>query len=781
MARHRTLVRLSRALRALAVVVASTVGMTMLFQADLGRGLVMPSWKVATAPPVLYLTIALLALRHLPLDRKVGWALAACGVNVALALGSAVLLSLAYPMSLEGALLRSFWTYVPGPLLHLVAAPLVLLAWRSRVVPVRTLRLARAGVYEAPLFVGLPAPPLGGTTPNWDAVHRPSTLPNWVPPAPMTFERSEPPDAHRPSVAVLEMPEDFVEPVVFVPTAASAAARGSVLAPAYVPPTEAPAAPPTPPPAPPPPPPAPAVTLPVAPPPIAPPPVAPPPVVPAPVAAPVVPPPPTPVLVAPPAPAEPPALPDEPMVRVPLLKIADQLPPDVFNLPPERLAESLREPHMLVVPRRLVLPQLREGAVDIAWTLVEDQFPELALAVPAAEVRRRFPGWVISLPMDEVVRQIPPELLRVEAPAADLSQIGTFPAPFTPGPPAPEPPAETPAPREVEPPVEPAPSPVVSPPPVPAAPIVVAEPPAPVPVRAAAAPPPPPAAGTPSARPVPVPRATSPTPPPIAPPVEHAETVDEESETLARTLALGLTSLGAFDWRVQRIGGRPHVSFVAPTLTREPLDVLAASAATLVERLGSWAVEQVTIRTTRVACVLTPLGPRGTFAAGIRRNGAVAMLELTAARAARSAAGTAVVPPAGLPLAPVPTTATEGGNGHRRLGEAARALSAFGPVVASVAEAAGRTPGVYVFADRDEGVLAAVARIVHEGLLARHDAEALGRLESVELRRGRQRAVVWPLRGQPGAPSLLATVGEVVLPGRAHRAVALAAALLEAR
>jgi hypothetical protein len=772
MARHRTLVRLSRALRVLAVVVASTVGTTMLFQADFGRGLVMPSWKVATAPPVLYLTIALLALRHVPLDRKVGWALAACGVNVALALGSAVLLSLAYPMSLEGALLRSFWTYVPGPLIHLIAAPLVLLAWRSRVVPVRTLRLARAGTYEAPLFVGLPAPPLGGATPNWDAVHRPSTLPDWTPPprAPMTFERSEPPDSQRPSVAVLELPEDIVEPVVFVPTAASAVARAAVAPPAYVPPTEAPAA--LPPPAPP-------VTLP---------PVAPPPVAPAPVAAPVVPPP-APVVVEPPAPAEPPPSPDEPMVRVPLLKIADQLPPDVFNLPPERLAESLREPHMLVVPRRLVLPQLREGAVDIPWTLVEDQFPELALAVPAAEVRRRFPGWVISLPMNEVVRQIPPELLRVEAPAADLSQIGAFPAPFTPGPPGPEPPAETPAPRaDVEPPpVEPPAPPVVLPPPASPAPVVIEE--APAPVGSASAPAPTAPAGAASApppRPVPAPRATRPeSPPPVVqpaePPADAAETVDEESETLARTLALGLTSLGAFDWRVQRVGGRPHVSFVAPTLAREPLDVLAASAATLVERLGSWAVEQVTIRTTRVACVLTPLGPRGTFAAAIRRNGAVAMLELTAARTGRGAAGTAVMPPPGLPLAPVPTAATDGGNGHRRLGEAARALGPFGSVVASVAEAAGRTPGVYVFAERDEGVLAAVARIVHEALLARHDAEALGRLESVELQRGRQRAVVWPLRGQPGAPSLLAVVGEVALPGRAHRALALAAALLEAR
>ena len=94
-----------------------------------------------------------------------------------------------------------------------------------------------------------------------------------------------------------------------------------------------------------------------------------------------------------------------------LLRIAEQLPPDVFVLPPARLA-SLREPHVLVVPRRLVVPQLGEGEVEIAWTLVEDQFPELALAVPAAEGRPPLPRWLISLPMDEIVRQIPADLLR---------------------------------------------------------------------------------------------------------------------------------------------------------------------------------------------------------------------------------------------------------------------------------------------------------------------------------------------------------------------------------
>jgi hypothetical protein len=687
MARHRTLVRLSRALRFVAVVVAAAAGTTALFEADLGRGLVMPSWKVAAAPPALYLTIAMVALRHLPLDRRVGWALAACGVNVALALASAVTLSLVHPMSLEGALLRSLWTYVPGPVIHLFAAPLALLAWRSRVIPLRT--FLRAGRSAGAQAARPPGPPLPAATPNWDAVLRPSPVPAWAAGSgPSAFERTGP------DVAVLEMPEEAVVPVV------NASALPSL-----------------------------------------PPPPSPPPVV---------------VVEAPAPVASPPPVADEPMVRVPFARIAAQLPPDAFTLPPERLAESLREPHVLLVPRRLVVPQLGEGAVEIAWTNIEEQFPELAFALPPSEVRKRFPGWVLSLPMDEVVRQIPADLLRLEAPAADLSEIGQFPAPFNPGPPAPEPAAEPASPM-------PPPTTIVEPPapaPLPAATVVVAsEPPVPV-----------------------APAVEEPTPEPaVEAPVAAAEVVDEESEALARTLALGLTSLGAFDWQTRRVGGRPLVCFVPPALAREAIDELAARAAPLLERLAGWEVEQITVRTTRVACVLTPLDGHGCLAVAARRNGPVAMLELQSARAGRTPGVVPAIPAPSVALTPVTTAPVSGGNGYRRLGEAARALAAFGPVAFSVAEAEGAAPSVYVFSGRDDSLLAGVARAVHEALVAGHDQDALGRLESVELRRGRERAVVRPLRGQAGGPAMLAAAGEVALAGRAHRAVARAAALLEAR
>jgi hypothetical protein len=85
-----------------------------------------------------------------------------------------------------------------------------------------------------------------------------------------------------------------------------------------------------------------------------------------------------------------------------------------------------------------------------------------------------------------------------------------------------------------------------------------------------------------------------------------------------------------------------------------------------------------------------------------------------------------------------------------------------------------------VFGGQDQAVLAGAARAVHETLVAGHDQDALGRLESVVLRRGREQAVLRPLRGPGGQAAVLAAAGEVALAGRALRAVAEAAALLEA-
>jgi hypothetical protein len=818
MTRHRTRVRLSRSLRVVAVALLAIASATVLFEADIGRSLLLSSMLVAGAPPLLYVLLAFVLLRGAPLDRRLGWAIGACGIYAALGVASGVTLSLVHPMSLEGALRRSLWSFAPAPIVHLLAAPLMLLAWRSRVTPGRLIgrgereaftlfprrSAASSPDWDSVLHVSAPAPKAHGSTPP--VPERAGRERDTIPVARTPQERTPTaivagvPDAIAPLVATPPAPAPVpaASPMVAAPSSKPAPPRPVVSTPASRPAATAAPAPTSPPP-----PPASARGKTT----------------------------PKPAAIEEPVTGEP-----EPVIRIPFDRVADQLPPDVFTLPPARLAESLPEPHVLLVPRRLVLPQLAEGAVEIAWTLVDGQFPELAFAMPQAEVRRRFPGWVLSLPMDVVVRQIPPDLIRVAGPAPDLTPIGEFPAPFTPGPPEPEsaapsqsrPAADSKPAVALSPPVAPPPAskretpptrgpraassgPVTAPPvPTPAAlrqdgPIDIPEvlfAPEPSPPQAAppVAPPmpktpPPPAPPTPPAVAAPAPARTAPAAPRTAvaagpagasgsnvvATATRAPVRDEESEALAKTLALGLAPLGAFDWYTRRIGGRPLVTLIPPALIREPIERLAAGAAALVQRLESWRMEQMTIRTARLACVLTPLGARGCLAATVRRGGSVAMLELLSARAARATGEIASASASPIAFPTVGTVPAAEDAGHRNVAEATRALAAFGSIAASVVEADGTAPGVYVFAGHDQSVLAGAARAVYDALVPALDQDALGRLESVVLRRGRERVVVRPLDGRTGTPAVLATAGEVVMAGRAHRAAAQAAAVLETR
>ena len=762
MARHRTRVRLARSLRAVFLAAAAAATATALFEWDLGRGLVLPLGLLAAAPPIIYVVLALVVMREAPAGRRLSWAMAACGVNAAIGLATAVAMSVSHPLSFEGAVTRAFGAFVPAPLIHLAAAPMVLLAFRSRMTTTRPVpRKSGAGPSRAP------GRPLSTATPNYDDVLRPTTMPVWATaPGQAVFEKAKPRETEA-------KPEPKVEAKAEPKPEAKTEAKAVVIEMPAVP-LVAPGASPH------------VISMHSATPSVA-----------ATTKSKSVTARPSPV----PSLREPTLGADEPMLRVPFERLADQLPPDVFVLPPKRLGEGLREPHTLVVPQRLVTPQLGEGVVEIPWTLVEDQFPDLALAMPRSEVRQRFPDWVLKLPLDEVIGQIPADFIRVAGPAADLSDIGKFPAPFKPGPPAPESAPEPPEPAFALPelsldtaalapspvasaPAPPPPAPVAPPPPPPAAraasvSALPASPPAPAPVKAAAAhvtspaepaePIVPPAANPPA-------RAKRATSVPAA--VDEREVVapDEQLVALTRALAVMLAPAGALDGEARRLGGRPLVCFVAPALDRPAIDALAARGTALLERLAPWSIELLTVRTSRVACVLTPLPAGGVLAAAIRRGGPVALLEILAARARGGAprlSSVADVPPATTPVAVE--------HAHARIGEAARTLTVFGPVIPSEIAAEHGAPGVYVFSGRADAALAGAARAVHDALVARHDESALGRLEAVALRRGRELAIVRPLRMAKGASALLAAAGELTLTGRAQRAAARAATLLEAR
>jgi hypothetical protein len=701
----------ARSLRAMAVGGAAATMATALFEWDLGRELSVPVGLLAAAPPVLYLVLALIFLRRAPGGQWLTWAVAACGVNAAIGLTTTLALSFSHPLSFEGAIMRAFGAFVPAPLIHLAAAPLVLMAVRPRVKLRRPVPRAREFTPRAP------GPPLSVGTPNYDDVLRPYGVPEWaMAPGQAVFERARPELEPAPEPVI-----ELDEPVVVEPPTPTHV-------PAFVastPRVSSPDVPATPPP------------------------------------------------VAPPAP-------EEPMLRIAFERLAAQLPPDVFVLPPGRLGEGLREPYTLVVPQRLVVPQLREGVIEIPWTLIEDQFPDLALAMPRTEVRKRFPDWVLSLPLDEVLGQIPTELIRVAAPAADLSAIGSFPAPFKPGPPTPESEIEEPpvvVAREfaaaAPPPPIAAPAAVLTVPPTVATPLPESAPATEADSQPALAPP--------SSPPMPshAPVATAPAdgaPGASAPAEPRPVRRDEQLHMLARALAAVLAPAGALECAARRIDGRPLVSFAPAALEREAIDGLAARGLALLEGLAPWSVEQVTVRTSRLACVMVPLGAGGAVVAAVRRGTPLALLEVLTGRARGSASRTAdhLTVPAAVSVTPV----TEG---NRRVSEAARALACFGALVPTEAAATRGAPGVYVFAARADANLAAAARVVHEGLVSGHEDGALGRLDSVTLRLGRERVIVRPLRLAAGTAALLAAAGEVALTGRAQRAAARAATLLEAR
>jgi len=151
----------------------------------------------------------------------------------------------------------------------------------------------------------------------------------------------------------------------------------------------------------------------------------------------------------------------EEVVSIPFARIADQLPAGAFTISPDRLGANMLEPGHLLVPTRLVIPQLVEGRVTVAWEDVADQFPRHALAVDEASVRDGLAEGRIVLPLDEVVRRLPAELFEMSSPSADIQGLERFPLPFRPLEPDPDPVMSSPPPSA---PVAAAPTPVEEPP-----------------------------------------------------------------------------------------------------------------------------------------------------------------------------------------------------------------------------------------------------------------------------------------------------------------------------
>ena len=152
---------------------------------------------------------------------------------------------------------------------------------------------------------------------------------------------------------------------------------------------------------------------------------------------------PAPVHVSEPAPAvvPAPAAVDTPTVRISFGRIAAELPAEAFRSPLDQIGARMHQPNTLLVPLAQILPQLGEGLIRVGWDVIAPQFPREQLALSDGEMAERLSNG-INLPIDEVIRQISPDLFMTGGPAADVSGLESFPAPFQPllSDPAPEPP-----------------------------------------------------------------------------------------------------------------------------------------------------------------------------------------------------------------------------------------------------------------------------------------------------------------------------------------------------
>jgi hypothetical protein len=647
--------RLGLWLRALGVVVGYLATTAALFWLDLGDIGVAPPWAPIAVPPFFYAVLSGVLLRRTSLARRLTWLGGACLTYVALGAAAAALFSAITALSPLSAITHAFARLGPGPVLTLVAAPLVLRPFRGRVL----------------------AP-------------RPTPHAERAPRQPLSFA---------PPAATGE-----------TPFAREARRRDA----AAEPPAPAPS--------------------------------------------------------APEAPAAPEPAQDDAVVRVRFERVAGQLPAGAFTLPLDRIAESLREPHWLTVPRRVVVAQLPEGAVQVDWALVASQFPSLAFAVSDVEFRRQYPDLKITLPLDDVLRQLPRGMLATGGSPSQIAGLDAFPPPFQPLS-VPRDVAAAAAAASDTPDLPPgvviaSPAPGVTPPPGPASAPIAPPPARVVPPPAPIAPPPAPVVVPPPA-PIALPPApvVVPPPAPIATSAPAREVIDRDA--LAR-LAACLGGAGTFESWSGVVEGVPLVAFLTPTLPRDAVTAVAARVAGL---LGAAAGEQVTVRTARAAIVVSA-APTPVVVAARRPGSAVALLELLGARAAglvgRAGEGT-----------PAPARALSALAVDARVAGVAGTLGAFGEVEPAVLADPGGAR-VYVFREpgREAERVGALALAAWEALRTR-DA-ALGAPVSVVFRQGRRRMLVRPLAAARGTV-LLAAAGTVARPGRAWRDADRAAAALEAR
>jgi hypothetical protein len=720
--------------------------------------LVLPALVI---PPVFYVLVALVGVRPLALVPVIGAAAAMCGLHGLLVVATGALFMIPDLLDYRAAVAFALWGSPAVTLLQLTAAPLVFARLRPLVSAPRAPRAEARAVsthrrVEAPAITGTSRQVVSAAAP-------PASAPHAIAPSSAARHQEHavaPPAQLRPPTAPPAIPAPaFVSPLQSGAghSAPSAASAGPAVASS---------------------PPAPAVRRSVA--------------LPAGAAnqAPVVS---VSAKSTPSAPAEPRSgeTPPrrvldwaEPMIRVPFVRIADQLPVEMFARGPEGLKDTLRPGVSLLVPRKLLLPHLGEGLAPVKWEEVADQFPLDELVLTHEEIADRLPDGSLLLPLDEVVPQIPPALLALSTPPVDVHEIEEFPAPFQPHSPELEPVVSEAAEatttdvadREE------------------AAERAVAEADGsdeddeaegtlqPVAAAADEALHPELALEEPEIFAAPAHSATSevrvelerPTYRAPAPPASETDSAAEpmRSDQARRIAALLTPLLNGLEIGQRDGAGTTLVTVVAPTLSE---DSVVRTAVRLVPFLSDARlpepVTQATLTAADATVVLTPFGPRDTGGAllvtAVASRAALAWLERLSRTAAREArvetangkhAGPGHDSGAGIELSAASVPAA--------VRELAGSLTAFGPVAPTLLRdrAGALSACLFLPSSVDALPLAQYARDLHAAL----EGAELGGVASVILKLGTLRVVLRAMAGAGGRVTMLVGVGRIERPGLAR-------------
>ncbi len=727
--------------------------------------LVLPALVI---PPIFYVLVGLVSVRPLSIRSVLGAASAMCGLHALLVVATGALFMIPDVLDYGAAVAFALWGSPAVTLLQLTAAPLVFARLKPLLSP-RAAREARVALAqrrpEAPAILGAPRP-LGGPTADSAAATR-AAIAQQREQAAAAQAQTRPPAAPGAVAASAIAPSAApTSPIVLSPAPAGLALAPSpstpVVVPTFVKPpvVKAPAPPPSP-----------VVGA-----------AAPPSTVP------------TPAESKPSATAPKRALDwTEPMIRVPFVRIADQLPVEMFARGREGLKDTLRPGVSLLVPRNLLLPHLGEGLAPVKWEVVADQFPMDELALTHEEIADRLPDGSLLLPLDEVVPQIPPALLALQTPPADVHDIEEFPAPFQPHAPAPpeatatdveetpepddaeveetrEPEAveETEPEQELETEAEPEPEfelvPVASAEPEPlAAPTAAAE---------LLTGPEPVVELEPSANAAPANVAAANVAPKTAEQGADVAAESGRSEQARRIATLLAPLLNGLEIGQRDGAGTTLVTVVAPTLSE---DSVVRTAARLVPFLADARlpepVTQATLTAAEATVVLTPfesLDAGAILLTAVASRASLAWLERLSRTAAREAqlgtgngkhAGPRSEPGAGIEL--------RAANVPAAVRELAGSLTAFGPVSPTLLcdHAGALSACLFLPSSLDALPIARFARDLH---LALEGAE-VGRVASVILKLGAHRLVLRATTdGASGSVTMLVGVGRIDRPGLAR-------------